>query len=288
MRKNLSIAFLIFCLPGLRSQLPNTDLWLFKIETDKLKQPVLTERLNITNRNGYDNQPFFSEDGKKIFYVSIREDKQADIYYYDLKSRKCIQFTKTKESEYSPTLTPDKKFMASVVVEKDSAQRIHFIHPELGFDVKRLEIDSVGYYTFLNSDTLIYYKLTQPHSLRYFVKSSQEDKWLCNSPVRFFKAINRHTLIYGLKDSLTVNFYKYDFILRRAYKFAEYPSANEDATWHPNFGLIKSEERKLLRYDESKKTWVLLFDLSASGIKKISRFTFDSKNNYLVVVDNPQ
>lgn len=286
MLKNLNLLLCLFGSVFMRAQLPNTDLWLFKLETDKLKQSVLTNPMNITNREGYDNQPSFSADGKKIYYVSIREDKQADIYYYEPGSKKTTQLTKTKESEYSPVLSDNGSYITSVVVEKDSAQRIHFITAPLGTDEKKFEIDSVGYYTFLNSDTVVYYKLTEPHSLRFFVERSNEDKWLGNAPIRGFKAINRHTLIYGLKDSTKVTFYTYDFVLHKAQKYAEYPSLSEDVIWHPTLGLLKSEETRLLRFDESKNEWILLYDLASFGIKKITRFCFDPKNKYLVVVNN--
>jgi hypothetical protein len=286
MEKKLSVLILFFCVLNGFAQFPNSDIWLFKIETDKSNQQTLTKPLNITHREGYDNQPTFSSDGKKIYYVSIKEDNQADIYYYDLRSKKNIPFTKSRVSEYSPTFVEEEKFLASVVVEEDSAQRIHFINTENGLKEKKLDMDSVGYFTFLNSDTVVYYKLTDPHSLRYYSISTSEDKWLGNAPVRGFKAINRHALIYGLKDSSQVAFYIYDFILHKAYKYADYPSLNEDIIWHPTYGLIKAEENKLLRFDETKQTWVLLFDLSGFQIKKITRFIFDPKNKYLVVVNN--
>ena len=88
------------------------------------------------------------------------------------------------------------------------------------------------------------------------------------------------------KDSVKVTFYKYDFVIQKAEKYTEYNSLSEDAIWHERFGLIKSEGNKLFRYDDVKKEWLLLFDLSTFGIKKITRFNFDSKNNYLVIVDN--
>jgi hypothetical protein len=286
MCRNLNL-LILFALGSLaHSQVPDTDLWLFKIKTDKLKQSVLTESLNITNRKGYDNQPSFSADGLKIFYTSIHEDKQADVYYYDLKTKKNVRLTQTTQSEYSPVLLENEKLIASVVVENDSAQRINFYNSETGSVIKRFEFDSVGYYTFLNADTLIYYKLTEPHSLRFFVKGTGEDKWLGNSPIRTFKAIDRHTLIYGLKDSAKVTFFKYDFLIQRAEVYTTYNSLSEDVVWHPAMGLIKSEEAKLLRYDEQKKEWILLYDLSGFGIKKITRFIFDPKNKYLVVVNN--
>lgn len=286
MSKKFNIFFLLACSCFLKAQVPNTDLWLFKMETDKLNRTVLKEPLNITNREGYDNQPSFSEDGKRIYYVSIREDKQADIYYYETGSKMNVPFTKTKVSEYSPTIVNEGRLIASVVVEADSAQRIHYLNTVTGLDEKRLEMDSVGYFTFLNSDTVIYYKLTQPHSLRYYVKSSNEDKWLGNSPARTFRALNRHAVLYGLKDSSQVTFYIYDFLLQKSRRYAQYPSTNEDITWHPKYGLVKAEEAQLLRFDEGSQKWILLFDLASFQIKKITRFAFDPKNKYLIVVNN--
>lgn len=285
MRKQFSGLILIVSVV-MSAQVPNTDLWLFKIETDKLNQTILKDPLNITNREGYDNQPSFSSDGKRLYYVSIKEDKQADIYYYDMGGKLNVPFTKTKVSEYSPTLIGNGGFLASVVVEADSAQRIHYINILSGIDDNKLEMDSVGYFTFLNTDTVIYYKLTNPHSLRYYVTSTNEDKWLGNAPIRTFRTVNRHSFIYGLKDSTQVNFYKYDFLLQKASRYATYPSTNEDIVWHPLWGLIKSEEEKLLRFDELKSEWILLFDLASFDIKKITRFAFDPKTKYLVVVNN--
>jgi hypothetical protein len=286
MRRNHNLFILICQVFLVKSQLPNTDVWLFKLETNKQKQTVLTEPLNITNREGYDNQPSFTEDGKQLFYVSIKEDKQADIYCYDLKSKINRPITKSKESEYSPSLTPDGKHISCVMVEKDSTQRIHFINPELGFDESKLDVDSVGYCTFLNMDTVVYYKLTTPHSLRVMNRKNNEDKWLCNNPIRTFKMIDRHTLIYGIKDSTFVTYYKYDFLLRRAYKYAEYPSTNEDICWDRSLGLLKSEGTQILKYDEEKKEWQVLYDLGSSGIKKITRFCIDATHKYLAVVNN--
>jgi hypothetical protein len=285
MNRLLSIFFILLQAWTLRSQLPNTELWLFKIENKKTG-PVLEDALNITKREGYDNQPSFSGNGKKIYYVSIREDKQADIYFYDLKKKKNIQLTHSAVSEYSPVETADGKLLTSVVVESDSSQTIHFINALNGVHEKKLEQDSVGYYAFLNADTVLYYKLTEPHSLHFFALNSRDEKWLGNFPTRAFRAIDRNTLLYGLKDSLKTTFFKYNFMLHKALRYADYPSQNEDFVWHPALGLVKSEGSKLLRFNEAEKEWVILFDLSPFQIKKITRFNFDPKSKYLVVAEN--
>ncbi len=297
MNKKFSILLFILVSCFLKAQIPDTDVWLFKLEKTKTDLK-LSDPKNITKRTGYDNQPSFSNDSKKIYYVSIREDKQSDIYIYDIGSEKTIQLTKTKESEYSPTITSDLQSIASVVVLEDSSQIIFPLNIKTGFateypktysktESKNISsIDSVGYFTFLNADTVLYYKLTNPHSLNAYCISAGKNIWLGNDPTRAFKTINRHAFIYGVKDSVKVIFYKYDFVFQKAEKYTEYPTTSEDAIWHEQHGLLKSEGNKILRFDEAKKEWLQLFDLSSFGIKKITRFNFDPKNKYLVIVDN--
>lgn len=285
MKKLLKYISCVFFTTLVNAQLPNTDIWSFRI-TDEDKKTILTEPLNITNREGYDNQPSFTADGKKIYYTSIRDDNQADIYQYDLKKKKIKKITGGIESEYSPVVAPDGLFITSVVVEEDSSQRIHFINPETGVHEKKLEPDSIGYYAFLNADSVVYYKLTDPHSLWLFSASTGQKKWIGNSPARTFRTINRYTLLYGLKDSVSLSIYKYNFLLRKAEIVTICPAASEDMIWHSKWGIIRSEENKLLRFDEQKKEWVLLFDLSAFGIKKITRFAIDPRNKHLVIVNN--
>ena len=82
------------------------------------------------------------------------------------------------------------------------------------------------------------------------------------------------------------SFRVYNPTLRESKLYATYPSVNEDFIWHPELGLIKSENADLLRYNEATKTWDVLFSFSNLGIKKITRFVFDSKNKQLAIVSN--
>jgi len=276
-------------------QLPDTDLWLFSIKNEKEKLSLLKGE-NITNRPGYDNQPAFSNDDKSIYYVSIREDKQSDIYTYLISNKKSIPFTKSKESEYSPTLISGGLLIACVTVLEDSSQVIHALnkkdaslsyYPDRKFEDRQLNsFDSVGYFTFLNADTILYYKLTQPHSLRARSLKKGTDVFIAESPVRGFKAINRNQFIYGIKDSSKVAYYKYDCILHKAFKYCDYNSLSEDIIWHKDMGLLKSEGATILQYDEKQQKWNMLLDFSSYGIKKITRFVFDSQTKKIVIVNN--
>ena len=268
------------------AQMPESDVCLFKLKRSKIGEVSIVDTINISHRKGYDNQPSFSYDEKKIYYVSVREDKQADIYVYDLKSKKTQRLTQSAESEYSPQINAEGDKISVVAVERDSAQRIHVLLASNGIEIKKLPFDSVGYYQFLNADTLIYYKLTNPHSLHLHVISSGENKWLCDNPTRGFKTINRSKLFYAVKDSNSVQFFIYDFTIQKAKPLCKYPSLNEDAFWHSEYGLMKSEDSQILRYIPNKNTWQMFLDLKNYGIKKITRFVFDSKDKYLIVVNN--
>lgn len=281
------LVFSLFCSLLTFGQMPETDIWLFKIEKKEGKY-LDTNPLNITHRAGYDNQPAFSLDGKSILYVLIDSTKQADIYQYSISKKITINLTKSQVSEYSPTIIPSGFGFSSVVVEKDSAQRVWQFNMDGTFKTIVHEgTDSIGYHTWLSADTLMYYKLTEPHSLRVLDLKTNKDVWICNNPTRAFKKIgNSSRFIYGIKDSTSTQFRIYNPALRESSLYATYPSVNEDFIWHPELGLIKSEGSDLLRYNEQTKTWDVLFSFSSLGIKKITRFVFDSKTKQLAIVSN--
>src|SRR3972149_5365852 len=149
------------------SQLPDTDIWLLDI-SDSSGQIKLPNPVNVTTRKGYDNQPGFSPDGKYILFTSIRDStEQADIYKYDLNTKKTTQFTKTTTSEYSPTFMPDGKNISVVMVEKDSAQRLWKFPIKGGApSCIMTDIDSVGYHCWLTKDSLALFILTNPFTMQ--------------------------------------------------------------------------------------------------------------------------
>lgn len=283
----LCFCCIVVMLDGAMAQLPETDIWLFQIEKQE-KESVCKNGINITNRPGYDNQPAFSPDNKTVLYSSVRADKQADIYGYRIGSKKTNRLTNTPESEYSPTITPDGLMFSVVVVEVDSAQRIqcysldghrrcYTVSPE----------DSVGYHTWYNADSILYYKLTEPHSLHIQNIRTGNDVKICNKPCRAFKTIpGTHYFIYGVKDTAGVVYRKYDPVLKKSMDYARAATQSEDFIWNAEWGLVRSEGSALLRYDERQALWIPLFDFSTQGIQKITRFMFDSKNKQLVLVSN--
>lgn len=126
---------------------------------------VLRDPINATQRPGYDNQPSFVPDGSAFFYTSYR-DGQADIYRFDLATRRARQVTATPESEFSPTVMPGGRRFSVVRVEADSTQRLWSFaldgsDPALEFP----NVAPVGYHAWLRADTAALYVLGSPPTL---------------------------------------------------------------------------------------------------------------------------
>ena len=122
---------------------------------------------NITNREGYDNQPAFTDGGRAILFTLIREDNQADIYKYNISSGSSTKITDTKESEYSPTVTPDGNHISVIRVEADSTQRLWKFPLNGGAPSLVLEkIKPVGYHVWVDGGTVLVFILGTPNTLQ--------------------------------------------------------------------------------------------------------------------------
>jgi Tol biopolymer transport system component len=76
-----SIALLLGLLLLQAQAPPSTDIFLVDVSFQK-SPPTIGRPLNVTVREGYDNQPMFLPDGGSFFYTSIREGRPTDIYRY--------------------------------------------------------------------------------------------------------------------------------------------------------------------------------------------------------------
>lgn len=150
--KNFSLATLLTLVVNtpLLAQFPETDIYMFDV-VQVGERVELTNLVKVTDRKGYDNQPYFTPDSKSVLYTSVRDSDQADIFRYDLASGATTRITATHESEYSPMISPNGKSITVVRVELDSTQRIWRMKLD-GSKPKVLmpDVRDVGYYCWLN------------------------------------------------------------------------------------------------------------------------------------------
>lgn len=151
-----------------------TDIHLFTLSngveslSNATPQPLAAER-------GYENQPFFDPDGRRVLYTANLDGKQTDIYEFDRTTRRTRQLTRTPEGEYSPTIPrtrPTRPALARegftvIRVEADGTQRLWQFDREGQNPVLVLtDIKPVGYHAWIDGDRLALYVLGTPATLQ--------------------------------------------------------------------------------------------------------------------------
>jgi hypothetical protein len=147
---------------------PATEVYLTALTDGGSAAPVLRTWINVSNSPEYDNQPSFLPDSSGLLFTSRRDGKQTDIYRYDIASKAVTQLTHTPESEYSATVTPDRKTFSTVRVEADgTTQRLWRF--DLDGSNPRLVLENVkpvGYHAWIDATHLALFVLGSPATLQ--------------------------------------------------------------------------------------------------------------------------
>ena len=281
--------FLVLLSTKLSAQIPTgTEIWLLDMENQK-NEFTFKNGINITNREGYDNQPAFSPDASYILYTAIYGDKQADFYKYTIATKKTEKYTQTPESEYSPTFTSDGKFVSSVRVESDSAQRLW------KFDVKTKKpslvnkhIDSIGYHCWINDTKIAVFLLTKPFTLQLMDVESDKTTLLAKDIGRaIIKGADGHSVIFTqLIDSVRW-ICSVDIETKEIQKIVKTIDKSEDIAMPNDHTFFMAKGGWLFMYDMLKdKQWKPIADLYIYGIKNITRLALSKDGKHIALVDN--
>ncbi|MER0441125.1 hypothetical protein [Emticicia sp. W12TSBA100-4] len=155
-----------------------TEIFLLDISESSVNI-TLSNPKNITNRRGYDNQPFFHPNQPLLYYTAM-QDGQTDIWSYNLKTGVGLQITNTIDSEYSPTVTPDKKYISCIVQRKSNGDqdlvKYTIKNPtETQMIFESQTTGKIGYQAWLNPNELVTFVLGEPQTLHYQNLTTNKD-----------------------------------------------------------------------------------------------------------------
>jgi hypothetical protein len=161
------------CAPEPSDQAPVTtgstgsDIWLFALQDDGAR---MVQR--VTDREGYDNQPMFSPDGRYLLFSSDRTG-HVETWSYDLESGASTQITAPPADKFSPTPIPGTGGSAISVVYDDtlSSNPIKQGLWKFAFDGSNepgplADVDMVAYYTWVGTDRVLFLRLSEPNTLQ--------------------------------------------------------------------------------------------------------------------------
>ena len=133
---------------------------------------------NVSNHPGYyDNQPYFLPEGDSFLYSSSDDSGKTDVYVYDMRSQTSRRLTYTPEvSEYSPTITPDKKGFSCIILEDNGSQKLwkYFINAPIASLVTN--INNIGYHAWYDSERLALFIVGEKNTLHLVNLKTGEDK----------------------------------------------------------------------------------------------------------------
>ena len=153
-----------FCCALLMAQ-EATEIYLFELQETE-DQITINNPVNISKKEGYDNQPSFTEDGSAILFSSFREG-QADISKYFIEENYRVWITNTKESEFSPVVVPGKKkYFTCVRLNEDGSQFLYKYAYKKKLPELLIPELKVGYYLWLDDKSLITFVIGDIESLQ--------------------------------------------------------------------------------------------------------------------------
>lgn len=260
---------------------PGTDIFVMPLTRTGGGVAVGTA-VNITARAGYDNQPFFSPDGKSIYYTSERGG-QTDIYRYDLAPGTSRRVTRTPENEYSPTVMPDGKHFSVI---RDSVQLLWSFTLD-GTPVKPLldSIRPIGYHTWLNADTVFVFVLGSPATLRRAELAHGTAAIVASDIGRaLLKVPRRHAVSYAQRDSAGFQVRVIDPVTGQGERLVRLPEGNEFFIWTPDGALLSASGNRLLRWRAGERDWTEVARFTEPGLSRITRLALSPTGDRLALV----
>jgi dipeptidyl aminopeptidase/acylaminoacyl peptidase len=268
---------------------PGTEIFIADLQGSggELRLGKLT---NITRRPGYDNQPKFLPDSSGLLYTSIREDKQADIYRYDIEKGVTTRVTETAESEYSPTVTPDGKSISVIQVEADSTQRLWKFPLSGGKPILILEkIKPVGYHVWVDEQRVVLFILGTPNTLQLVDVATEKTQNIASGVGRSLHRVpNEQNVSFVHKlaaDQWIIK--ELDTKSQKTTAIIKMLSGSEDYAWTPRGELLMATGAKLFKFTPGRdRDWQEIADFSKQGLGAITRLAVSPKGDRVAFVAN--
>lgn len=286
MTRILTFIIFILCLTASPLQAQNnTEVYLFDLnkdgETYRLSNPV-----NISNNEGYDNQPSFLPDGSGILFSSTRNG-QTDVIHYNISDGSNMWLTDSKGSEYSPTVMPDGKHFSTIILEEDGTQKF-WKYPLTGGKNELLIGDIViGYHAWYNQNTLYSFVLGEPPTLQKTNIKTGNNSVITEYPGRSLHKIpgSGHISFVDKGDSTQWIIKSINPNEGTITSISNTLIGSEDMAWSPSGNIFMGKGSILYTKNPDENTkWVESADLSAYDLSGITRLAISPAGNKIAVV----
>jgi hypothetical protein len=263
---------------------PNTDVFLFDLAL-RDGQLVLSNYKNISDNEGYDNQPsFLNQD--ILFYAGTRNG-QTDIVKYDIETGRMKWISATEGSEYSPLKIPKRNRASAIRLEKDGSQKLYSYNLKKNVSKPLVDNIVIGYHNWYDDKTIISSVLEDGGLSLYITDIDEPKNYKVDTKIgRSLHNIPKSRLVSYISKksekwevrSLNPETAETEFI-------AHTLPNSEDICWTINGTILIGRGDVLYKFNpQTDKTWKKVASLKKYGIKNITRLATSPNGNRIAIV----
>ncbi len=263
---------------------PNTDIFLFDLNT---KNGVfeLSNMRNISNNEGYDNQPSFM-DNNTILYAGTRNG-QTDIVKYNINYDSKIFVNHTDGGEYSPLKIPNTNAVSAIRLDKDGKQFLYKYNLKNGESEVLVKDIVIGYHMWYKNKTIISSVLENGGLSLYSttIKAKKNIKHDSKIGRSLHNIPNTELISYISKQNDTWEIKSLDPKSGIIKSITNTIPKKEDMCWIPNGIILMGKDDELHTLNPNKNSaWQEVASLSSYKITNISRMTISPDGTKLAIV----
>lgn len=264
----------------------NTEVFVFDISPAYEGLQLLNPR-NISNNEGYNNQPSFISNEAVIF--AGNNDGQTDISEYNLTSgRQKWVNSKTDGGEYSPQKSPSNSDIAAVRLDTDGLQRLYQYDVQTGNSKEILKDLQVAYFAFYNGKKMLAAVLNvdKLDLVMIDLPSKSVDTIFHNAGRSLQKVPKTSSMSYSLvNEEGNLDLYLIDMNSYESFFVSELPIGIQDYSWINDTQILVGSGSRLYMYDTlGGSEWNRVASIEEYGIKNITRLAISPNGKKLAVV----
>lgn len=270
---------------------PETEIFLFDLDLAK-QESALSNGTNVTQRSGYDNQPYFTKDSK-TFLFSRGDDYQTDVYEYDLISKEISQVTNSGATEFSPTPTPDNKSITFVSDRSNSiwiGERANINSPKAAQEHNNNK-EPIGYYAWNHKTGDILYWSQYGFSVSLVHANEQNYHFISGHAVpstpHIIPGTDNFSFVHRQSNG-QVWIKEFDPTTKSITPIAPTPGSNANYGWAPDGTILIIENDDLYKWNRgSENGWQAIANLAKLGVKGANRIAISPDASKIAIVGLP-
>lgn len=277
-------------------QLPNNSVYCFDMEKFGDQMEFKNAKfLTGFNPKGYNNQPQWVNNNELFIAVQTPFDtNQTELYSLSLLNNTLTQVTATHESEYSPTLMPDRKNVSCIRADatREGTQRL-WTYPldrsSSGRDLLTLH-QNIGYHCWLSDKKVALFIVNGTSNYLKIVNVDDQSSIQLSSGIgRCMTRSNDGKLLFVQKatpmtwyiKSMDVSSYTSEIVI-------ETLPGSEDFVLLSDGTLLMGSGSKLYSYKlgNPEKQWFEIADFSKYGVMNIKRLAVSREIDKIALVND--